>query len=178
MSALTWRPSSLHARQSLDEVRMLITVDPVCRPQTNLSPSPVSPLTESYCFNMNNKWLNLSSGCQRTARCDYFLGTAVTFIGLDSGRIGERPVLGWIGWVTDGDGQRRTETERERQRKIEKQRGKEQRRGRLCTPQWTSVLQSLIEWEIQYPDLDWSSREESSTATIHPMHSHQKVIGT
>lgn len=157
-------PSSLHARQSVVEVKRLITVAPVSRPPTNLSPNPVSPLRESYCFNMNNEWLNLSSGCRRTARLDYFLGTAVTFIGLDSGRIGERPLLGWIGWVTDGDGQR----QKERQRKREKCGEREQWHGQLCTPQWTAALQSLIEWEIQYPDLDWSSREKSSAATTHP----------
>lgn len=115
---------------------------------------------------MNNEWLNLSSGCQRTARRDYFLGTAVTFIGLDSGRIGERPLLGWIGWVTDGDGQRQRERETDREK--EKCREGEQWWGRLCTPQWTAALQPLIEWEIQYPDLDWSSREKSSASTVHP----------
>ncbi len=35
-------PSSLHARQSVVEVKRLITVGPVCRPPINLSPIPIS----------------------------------------------------------------------------------------------------------------------------------------
>lgn len=51
---------------------------------------------------MNNRWFNLSSGCQRTAWLDYFLGRAVTFIGSDSRRIGEKPLLGRE-QVSDGE---------------------------------------------------------------------------
>lgn len=72
---------------------------PVCCPPTRSHPP-----RQSYCFNMNNEWFNLSSGCQRTARCDYFLGAAVTFIG--SGHIRVRPDRVSDGQRdTEGDGQ-------------------------------------------------------------------------
>lgn len=128
VSALTWRAFIISGwGEELDNS------GPCLSPM--LSPSRVSPLRESYCFNMNNERFNLSSGCQRTAKRDYFLGTAVTFIGLDSGRIGERPKLGRIRWVTDRD--RQKERDREKERHVE--------RRRLCTPQWTAALQSSIE---------------------------------
>lgn len=125
---------------------------------------------------MNNEWFNLSSGCQRTAQRDYFLGMVVTFIGLDSGRIGERPALGRSGWVTDRDRQRQKERDKETERNTEKCREPWQRW--ICTPQWTAALQSSIEWELWYHDLDWSSREKSSTARNPPTLSHTKATKT
>lgn len=55
--------------------------------------SHVSLMRESYCFNIDNEGFNLCSGCQRTAGRDCFLGTVVTFIGLDLERAGKKPSL-------------------------------------------------------------------------------------
>ncbi len=120
---------------------------------------------------MNNEWLNLSSGCQRPARRDYFLGTAVTFIGLDSGRIGERPLLGCIGWVTDRDGRRQKERDREKERK-----------GATARPALHTSLNSstsILDRMRNTVSWPWPIKQGKKQRGYNPpTHSHKKVTKT
>ena len=165
-------PTRLHSDRDIQVSRAITARRAICRwgeeadnsgsclSSTNNPVSP--PLRESYCFNMNNDWFNLSSGCQRTARRDYFLGTAVTFIGFESGRIGERPLLGRSGWMTDTDGRRKEDRER----------GKA---GFAHLDEQQHAI--LLDWEIQYSDLDWSKKGEKKQRRSNPP-THRKVTKT
>lgn len=64
-------PSSLQGRLSVAEVKRLITVVPVCHTTSN--PNSISPSRETYCFNVDNEWFNLSRARQRT-------GSVITFL--------------------------------------------------------------------------------------------------
>lgn len=163
--ALALTPTRLHSDRDIQVSRAITARRAICcwgeeadnsgscLSSTNNPVSP--PLRESYCFNMNNEWFNLSSGCQRTARRDYFLGTEVTFIGFESGGIGERPLVGRSGWMTDTDGRRKEDRER----------GKA---GFAHLDEQQHAI--LLDWEIQYSELGWSKRgKKSSAAPIHPL---------
>lgn len=64
-------PSSLQGKLSVVEVKRLITVVPVCHTTSN--PNSISPSRETYCFNVDNEWFNLSCARQRT-------GSVITFL--------------------------------------------------------------------------------------------------
>lgn len=169
-------PSSLHATQSVVEVKRLITVVPVFHRTTALWPNRVSPLRESYCFNMDNEWFNLSSGCQRTARRDYFLGTVVTFIGLDSGRIGERPLLDRC------RGEWQIETDRDRRRGEGKKERNVEEKGTVAGPTLhtsmnssTSILHRMRN-TVSWP---WLIKQRKKRHGYNPATlSHRKVTKT
>lgn len=132
------------------------------------SPNHASPLRESYCFNMNNERLNLSSGCQRMARCDYFLGMPMTFIGSDSRRIGKKPLLGRTGWLTDEDGQRQNKSKREKT--FETERKEEVARRALHTSMNSSSSTNHRMWNtVTWP---WLMKQGNNKP---PMHCHTKL---
>lgn len=121
-------PSSLRGRLSVVEVKRLITVVPVCHTTSN--PNTISPPRETYCFNVDNEWFNLSRACQRTGSVWLLSWHSSDNHWLGQDVLGERPPSGRnrSEWQRKGE---KGETGRERER---------WRRGRLCTPQWAAAF--------------------------------------